>query len=164
MTTITKENRRKFPLRLEDRDEWDVVKALNRYLLSQNYALVRANGKSWYGDTAAFSPDKKQVSVYEVKNERARHTEVRGAFGQALDGFIDGYISFIVIPERCLLSAQRFRAFFPVGVITYVVNDSITEFIFTTQWEGTIPSQVKEVAKGKEGCKWLRKEDVEERQ
>ena len=128
-----------------------ITKGLLAFLTSQGHIIIHASGVGWKQtskvewrpDVSTLNPATGLITVYEAKNPQAGRGDTRSGFAQALDGFIDGYVSYVVLPVQCLSHAQRLRDHYPVGLITYKLESE--EIVFSTQWDGKIPSLASEV-------------------
>ena len=114
-----------------------VVKALAKSLIAQGYKPLSIKPVGWRADAAYREPTQNLEVVYEVKGPQAGRGDTRFAFAQALDGFIDGYLSYVVLPVQCIDYASRLREYYPVGLITYRLVEE--ELVFTVQWDSEIP-------------------------
>ena len=114
-----------------------VTSSLIKELISQGYTLADIGGRQWRPDVSVLDPISLSISIYEVKGPQAGRGGTRLGFAQALDGFIEGYTPYVVLPVQCLHHAQRLRNYYPVGLITYRLE--MEEFVFSVQWKGETP-------------------------
>ena len=116
------------------------VLKLKDYLSSLGCHLIKVSGHGWIPDAAAVWGD--LACVFEAKADYAGYSGVRIGLAQALDGFIKGYKSYLVIPVSLLPHTTNFLPYLPqVGVITYS-----EEVGFSIVVEGLTPNQCNSLA------------------
>lgn len=66
-------------------------------------------------------------SVYEVKPELINRSELRHGLVQALDGFMYGYKSYLIISDKYISEVNRYLPYFPqIGIISYSRDKDFT--------------------------------------